>query len=36
MVARYADQIPNYHEKKDLLGLPEPRKPKENKEVKEA
>ena len=36
MVARYADQIPNYHEKKDLLGLPEPRKPKENKEVKKA
>ena len=32
MVARYADQIHNYHDKKDSLGLLEPRKPKEKKE----
>ena len=35
MVARYADQIHNYHDKKDSLGLLDPRKPKEKKEVKE-
>ena len=35
MVARYADQIPDYHDKKDSLGLPEPRKPKEKKETEE-
>ena len=35
MVARYADQIHNYNDKKDSLGLLEPRKPKEKKEVKE-
>lgn len=32
MVARYADQIPNYIEMQDQYGLPAPRKPKPKKE----
>jgi DNA topoisomerase-1 len=32
MVARYAEQIPNYEEMQDQYGLPAPRKPKPKKE----
>ena len=32
MVARYADQIPNYADQQDALGLPAPRKAKASKE----
>ena len=35
MVARYVEQIPNYYDKKEELGLFEPRKPKEKKETEE-
>ena len=34
MVARYADQIPDYHDKKDSLGLPEPENQKRKKKLK--